>query len=889
VKRLLYNSSIAALLGLLLCSSAGAQELGEKPTRTEEDTPPSPLPITKAPTVKNFVEAVYPEGAKAQGIEGTVGLVLQIDETGKVIDVKVGQEANYGFDEAAIKAVEQMLFSPAEDANGPVAATIEFEYRFALSPEDKATDLPPINLDGIVRRMGDRTPIQGANVRVSANGITYEAVTDDAGFYSIRGLPPGMVFAEADAPGHKPQRESFKIRDGKVTTVQLWLKPNVSINEAMVIEADRPEPDISRRTVTVREIKRIPGTFGDPVRVIQNLPGTARAPFGTGLVVVRGSNPEDTAFYVDGIRVPLIYHLGGLVSIVNDDLVGSVEYLPGGYGVEFGRSTGGVINIKTNQDYPERFRAEISLDLLDGSAVVQGRVGKKRRWGLTAAGRRSWLDVFLTPLAGGEGFTVKPYWWDYQVKLDDLEKADGKFSVLLMGFGDKLFFGSPADFAQGSDQDTQGDADVFYGAQRLIAQYNQQVNDDLTVRVTPALGYDSVGFSLGDSYIFDTWSWVFELRSDALWEAADWVTVRPGIDIIGGPYEIGIETPMSPEMLQSLDPIQEREPFRRVFDGTFWAMDPFIEAWIKPIDGTDKLKLVPGLRFNTLTLPQYNIFSIDPRFAVRYSPFEGTTFKAGTGLYHQPPQGADLGFNETDIRVDYERSWATEFGVEQQFGDAIETDLTFFHKTLTELIVENENLESESDPFFVNGGEGRVRGMEVMIRHNPVGNFFGWISYTLSSAERYAVPLSDDRRRTRPTEAEEWRPFEYDQTHILVALAGYDLPKDWGVSGRFRYVTGNPTTPLEGGLYDIDRDLYYPTQSGGGLSERLPPFYALDLRVDKRWTFKRWWLETYLDLLNVARGENPEAREYNYDYTESTYIRGLPFIPSIGLRAEYAF
>ena len=33
----------------------------------------------------------------------------------------------------------------------------------------------------------------------------------------------------------------------------------------------------------------------------------------------------------------------------------------------------------------------------------------------------------------------------------------------------------------------------------------------------------------------------------------------------------------------------------------------------------------------------------------------------------------------------------------------------------------------------------------------------------------------------------------------------------------------------------------------------MPPFYALDLRVDKTYTFKRWWLETYIDLLNVVR------------------------------------
>ena len=880
---------LTALAATLFFSApAWAQDLGGRPDKGEPTEEVAPPEITSLPKVKTFIEAEYPEGAKTQGIEGAVGLIIQVDGAGTVVAAEVSRAAGHGFDEAAVAAAKKMLFQPAMTADGPIGVAIEFEYRFELSPEDKAEGLPPVNLDGTVRQMGTRDPMSGVTVKVNIDDVRFEAVTDSEGAFSFRGLPNGTAFAVADAAGHAATRESFKIKEGKVTTVPLWLRPNVSFDDAMVIEAERPEPDISRRSITVAEIKRIPGTFGDPVRVIQNLPGTARAPFGTGLVVVRGSNPEDTAFYVDGIRVPIIYHLGGLVSIVNEDLVGSVDYLPGGFGVEYGRSMGGVINIRTNQDYPERFRTEVSLDLLDGSALVQGRVGKDKRWGLTAAGRRSWLDVFLTPLAGGAGFTVKPYWWDYQFKVDDLDKPDGKFSVLLMGFGDKLYFGSPAAVAQGTDPDTQGDADVHYGSHRLIAQYYQDFGDELTFRFTPSLGYDSIGFALGNSFVFDQVSWLTEVRADLLWSPSDALTIRPGVDLLAGPYDVGITLPLNPEQLTELDPVAEREDFRVVFEGSFLAVDPFIEAWIKPLDGSDRLKLVPGLRFNYLSLPYYSIWSIDPRFTARFSPFENTTLKAGTGLYHQPPQGPDLGFNETDIRVDYERSWSSEVGIEQKFGDAIETDLTVFYKKLDELIVENENLESTSDPFFVNGGEGRVRGMEVMVRHNPIGNFFGWISYTLSSAERYAVPL-EDRENGRQIVEKEWRPFEFDQTHIFVALAGYDLPKDWGVSGRFRYVSGNPYTPFENGVYDIDGDAYFPTQTGGGLSDRMPAFYSLDLRVDKTYTFKRWWLETYIDLLNVVRGRNPEAIEYNYDYTESTFIRGLPFIPSIGLRAEYSF
>ena len=281
------------LASLLVAAPASAQDLGG---RSDKSTPPAadvaPPAITSLPKVKTFVEAEYPEGAKTQGIEGAVGLIIQVDADGKV--VAAGVLAGHGR-QAAVTAAQQMIFQPAT-ADGPIGVAIEFEYRLELSPEDKADGLPPVNLDGIVRQMGTRDPMSGVTVEVKIDGVRYEAVTNAEGAFEFRGLPNGTAFAAADAAGHAATRESFKIKEGKVTTVPLWLRPNVSFDDAMVIEAERPEPDISRRSITVAEIKRIPGTFGDPVRVIQNLPGTVRAPFGTGLAVVRGSNPEDTAF-----------------------------------------------------------------------------------------------------------------------------------------------------------------------------------------------------------------------------------------------------------------------------------------------------------------------------------------------------------------------------------------------------------------------------------------------------------------------------------------------------------------------------------------------------------------------------------------------------------------
>ena len=102
-------------------------------------------------------------------------------------------------------------------------------------------------------------------------------------------------------------------------------------------------------------------------------------------------------------------------------------------------------------------------------------------------------------------------------------------------------------------------------------------------------------------------------------------------------------------------------------------------------------------------------------------------------------------------------------------------------------------------------------------------------------------------------------------------------------------MTGNPYTPYSGGVYDVDQDFYYPYATAAYNSERLPDFFAVNARVDKLFTFQKWQLEAYVDLLNVIRGLNPEFELNNYDYTERTYIRSLPFIPSPGINAEFYF
>ena len=70
-------------------------------------------------------------------------------------------------------------------------------------------------------------------------------------------------------------------------------------------------------------------------------------------------------------------------------------------------------------------------------------------------------------------------------------------------------------------------------------------------------------------------------------------------------------------------------------------------------------------------------------------------------------------------------------------------------------------------------------------------------------------------------------------------------------------------------------------------SDRLPPFHGLDFKVSRKFLFKRWILDAYLDIQNVYNYQATEFLLWNFNYTRSTTLNGLPIIPSIGLKGEF--
>jgi TonB family protein len=839
--------------------------------------------ITKGPQLLENPLNPYPEAAKAAGIEATVTLLIQLDETGKITAVEPTSPDQHGFNTAATEAVWGMSFSPAETASGPIPIAFELAYDFRLPKAELPPPPPPlelpINVSGFLREKGTRRPIERASVTVQGTDI--QVLTGSDGSFSMRGVPLGDIVLNVVHIGHEVVEKTFTLVENEGVKLALWARADTYAANEAVARYRGIDDEIIRHTVEMEDAARIPGSFGDPVRIIQTLPGAAKAPFGSGLLIIRGSNPEDTGVYVDGVRIPIIYHLTGTSSVIAPGVIDEVEYLPGGYGVQYGRTMGGTVNIITKNDYAED-KISWGSDIIDSQVFFEGRVGKDRKGALAVGGRRSYIDKIL-PFILPDDFQVSPRYYDYQMKY--IPTVGGDFSFFVYGFNDRILLSSPEDRAQGSDQDTQGDLQTEYASHRFVVSYKHDFSDKFSFSIQPSLGLDYAGFGVGDEITLSTSNTLIELRSELSYLPSDKLEFHAGLDLLGGPWDFLVELPFTIGTRD--DPLNEREPFTLDGAGWGWSPDPYIKMTWKPIDGSNKLRVTPGLRggfvfmgYDGSVAPDgesasWTQTSLDPRLAIQSEVTKRTSLRGAVGVYHQPPQPFEsVGYTSDNVLL-FEKSLSSSIGVSQRLGESAMVDVDIFQKDMSNLIANNDEYVGGDDNLYTNNGLGRAYGLEIIAKKEHVGNFFGWISYTLSKSER------------RDSVEEEWVPFAYDQTHIFSAQGGVDLPFDLGLSAQIQYVTGKPTTYFDASTYDIDADSFTGFQSGSTNAERMPDFFQTSVRIDKLFSFKNWQLDTYLDLLNVVRGTNPEFVQYNYDYTEYTYVSGLPFIPNLGLEAKF--
>jgi TonB family protein len=125
-------SQIAAPIGEGT-GEGGAVQI-QQDIKIEDEGPPADfVAVEKEPVVVRKVEPKYPELAMRAGLEGKVWVKIWVDKEGKPKQVVVIKSDAEIFNEAAIEAAKQFLFTPAYMNNGPVAVWVSVPFRFKLA------------------------------------------------------------------------------------------------------------------------------------------------------------------------------------------------------------------------------------------------------------------------------------------------------------------------------------------------------------------------------------------------------------------------------------------------------------------------------------------------------------------------------------------------------------------------------------------------------------------------------------------------------------------------------------------------------------------------------------------------------------------------------------
>ncbi len=771
-------------------------------------------PVLEPPILVDFVPAEYPAEAFEKGLEADVILSISIDAEGFVTDVRVVTPVGNGFDEAAMDAAWEFRFEPATADGAPIESEIEYRYRFFLQKKPKKPD-PPV----------EKPPAE-----------------EDDGQEEPEEPPP-----EEDAGQEEPEDEYVTVVKG---------------------EKEKTE-QVVKHTLDTEEILMMPGTGGDLLKSVQNLPGMARAPANTGLLIIRGSSPGDSIIVMEDHPIPIAYHFGALSSVINSEFIEEIEFIPGNFSVRYGRGTGGIVNVKPKWDVPESWHVVADVDVIDASLWAFGPLGDKGYLG--ASIRRSYIDAVIE--AGGKlvddwidvGMTVAPVYWDYQLFFMYRPTPTDEIRFSNVGSSDKFRFL----FSDVGDDPTitgVGFESAFHVGQ---FRWKHTFSPAVTYEASVQLGWIGSEGAIGTNVKFDIDSFIVSHRQDLRVELSRWAELDVGIDLQPNLFHAKA---LAPALGTETDSFGSAELGEMDLKQWNWELAFFTEIKLKPHEDVD---IVPGVRLDYHAVIQD--FELQPRIITRYRPHELTTLSAGVGMYTQSPSLPTViePWGNPDLLA--ERAVHYAIGLEQDLP-WIWLDLSFqlFYKTLDRLV--------ESTPDYVerdgqltalrynNEGRGRAYGLELLLKVQPDHFIYGWLAYTLSKSERWNP------------EIDRWIPFSFDQPHLLTVLIGFELPRNWNISLRYRVASGNPSSKVDAVIYDADYDSYIPIFEENP-SRRLPTFHALDLRVDKTWEFKKMgFISLYLDITNVYYSKNPEFVTYNYDYSESAYVNGLPIIPSIGIK-----
>lgn len=733
-------------------------------------------------------------------------------------------------------------------------------------PHDSASAV----ISGFVKDSASGETIIGATVRVRALHIG--AITNKSGFFSLQ-VPGGeAVTVEVSSLGYRTLTERMKLRHGEART-RMFLLSEQSVSGAEVTiqsseERQRQEPQVSRITLTPKQVENLPRTGqADLFRILQFLPGVQTSSEISSGLYIRGGSPDQNLILLDGSVLYNPSHFFGFFSTFNPDAIKSVELIKGGFPAEYGGRLSAVLNVTDIEGDRNNTKAKIDLGLISSSATIQTPVGSGA---LVLAGRRTYLDALLNATGLTQSLGLPDYYfYDLNAKLTQNPSPNDK--IVLAGY-------------EGSDN-------LNYAANLAVNNLGLQWGNKAASAIWTHV-FGSELFTKLDLSASNYWS-VFAIGSSAqpftFTNGITDYTTQASIDYFPNP-ENTIKAGLQGTAYKSTLLIQAgNNPPNANVDLTPTYGAVYVQDEWKPAisgDVEDPLAITGGLRVDGISSSSQ--IGIDPRFSARYILTPAITLKASWGIYHQYLKLATNNlvpvfdvWLPTDNTQSPERANQYVLGLSTVPFENYTFEVEGYYKDMKNLVEMRPNIQTGStlnDVFFV--GNGNAYGIEFFVQ-KQVGRLTGWIGYTLAWTWR-TFPDINNGNEFPPT---------YDRRNDLDIVATYHLSDRWTIGGTFTYGTGQAYTQITALAPDAENPARAISIEGDKNALRLPPYNRLDLSATYAFSFysDKRNAEFDFDIFNAYDYRNVWIATVDQTTNPATqsYVRLLPILPTFGVSVSF--
>jgi outer membrane receptor for ferrienterochelin and colicin len=737
-------------------------------------------------------------------------------------------------------------------------------------------------IQGLLLEKGTRRALADLMVYIQDDTdkkVVKTLTTDQAGKFQAQ-LGPGKYKVIIAAVGYDKLEQALEVNQNSDKNPTLRIVPTTINPYQIIVRSQKKRQEVSKQKLNAEEADKVAGSSRDVLASIKNLPGisssTAFNGYGNG-IVIRGSSQEDSLFLVnnhaigDFSKIGGFYHFGGLESIIEPELIDSVDYIAGGFSAEYGDALGGIIDLDIRNPRTDRFGGFANLSLLSTSLMLEGPISAKDS--VAFSFKRGFLDQYIKIAESTQDeendstkYIEYPTYYDGTAMYRHSFSKDNDFKLTAVGKSDSVEAKDDVEAVWERKSDRLFLEDKYI---TLMGEWDYQ-NDRFRSLLSPMVTYSYSNAVFGERAYHKQSFNTYELNEKMEYQLNQTHRLKAGMGLKINQAKIDSDSTTTPKEGEIENKNYDTE-IRLNKDFTFYYPSLFVMDQIE----IGRFTLTPGI--HSIYDSHNEQALIDPRFNLIYALTENTSLKGATGLYSQLPQYDECVEPWGTKGLKPEKSVHGVLGAEHRFDQNITLDVQTYYKSFYDMAVRIDDTDTTR---FGNDGGGFAYGAEILLRHQMTDHFFGWISYAYSVARRKDGPDKDERY------------FDSDMPHNFIAVASYKPNRYWSFGMKYQYASGLPYTDLlhTETIYDVDKDEYYPIYDGPINEDRLDAHQQLDLRIDKYWIFNNFIMSTYLDVRNVLQTKNIFQKEYNKDYTQSAdFLNISSQVPLIFLGLKFDF